>query len=74
MADYSIHEQLLEPEIILTVKQEEEVDHCSSSSNFSTIQNYKYTLIKMDSSDKLSAGDVSCASHFGNKLRLIKKT
>lgn len=53
---------------------QEEVDHCSSSSNFSTIQNYKYTLIKMDSSDKLSAGDVSCASHFGNKLRLIKKT
>jgi hypothetical protein len=27
----------------------------------------------MDSPDKLSADDVSCASHFGNELRLIKK-
>jgi hypothetical protein len=50
-----------------------EVDHCSSSLNFSTILNYKYTSIKMDSTDKHSTDDAISASHIGNKLRLIQK-
>jgi uncharacterized Zn-finger protein len=68
MADDSIHEQLLEPEVILTVRQEEE-DRFSSSLNFSTVQNYNFMPIEMDS-EEVSSVDVSFAAHIGKKISL----